>query len=342
MRRSVLLMTILLAGCLPEAIIDPSACTVDPSLEGIWLATGDLLEQCMHDDVEYGPGTQQSIFLVKAFDEHCYLITALDYYLANDGRMGIFGTKRAGPLSQWRAWLAPLGEREYLICNQIQPAVPEDPNVVTSPGEFFPTFEIERVGTTALTLKPVWFPDVLQLLGEAMSAEEYARRLTKFPVTELVARIKADPDAATPDDPRPMTVRRMEASTEPHVQRVLEAFHIVDPLRRPARFNPPQDGKGASISAPPGSCVHPANGLTSSATSPNPTPMARAACTADPCGSTVESDFTASAIGTLPISGGRKQTIRPNSPRCTSFTACAPSSVASTRSNVVGSPPRCK
>ena len=123
--------------------------------------------------------------------------------------------------------------------------VPKDPNVVTSPGILFPTFEIKCVGTNTVTLKPTWFADVLQRLGEAMSAEEYARRLTKFPVTELVARIKADPDAATPDDPRPMTVRRMEASTEPHVQRVLEAFHIVDPLRRPARFNPPQDGKGA-------------------------------------------------------------------------------------------------
>ena len=123
--------------------------------------------------------------------------------------------------------------------------VPKDPNVVTSPGVLFPTFEIKCVGTNTVTLKPTWFADVLQRLGEAMSAEEHARRLKEFPANELVDRIKAAPDAATPEDPRPLTVRRMEPSTEPHVQRVLEAFHIVDPLRRPARFNPPQDGKGA-------------------------------------------------------------------------------------------------
>ena len=77
-----------------------------------------------------------------------------------------------------------------------------------------------------------------------MSAEEHARRLKEFPANELVDRIKAAPDAATPEDPRPLTVRRMEPSTEPHVQRVLEAFHIVDPLHRPARFSPPRDGEG--------------------------------------------------------------------------------------------------
>jgi hypothetical protein len=65
MRRWGLFATILLAGCLPQAIVDPSTCKIDPSLEGIWLAKGDLLEQCMHGDVEYGPGTQQSIVLVK-------------------------------------------------------------------------------------------------------------------------------------------------------------------------------------------------------------------------------------------------------------------------------------
>lgn len=244
MRRWGLFATILLAGCLPEAIVDPSTCKVDPSLEGIWLAKGHLLEQCMHGDVEYGPGSQQSIFLVKAFDEHCYLITTLDYYLAQDGRLGIFGPWQAGPLSQWRAWLAPIGKRQYLICNEVEPVVPEDPDVVTSPGNSFPTFEINRVGTNTVTLKPVWFVDVLKRLGETMSTEEHARRLREFPANELVARIKADPDAAAPDDPGPLTVRRMEASTEPHVQRVLEAFHIVDPLRRPARLNPPQDAKG--------------------------------------------------------------------------------------------------
>jgi hypothetical protein len=244
MKRWGVLMAVLLAGCLPEALVDPATCQVDPTLEGTWLAEGLSLEQCRHDDIEYGPGTQQSIYLVTAFDKHCYVITALDYYMAKDGRLGMFGSGRDGAVSQWRAWLAPIGARQYLICNEIEPVVPQDPNVVRSPGNFYPTFEIERIGTTAVTLKPVVLPDVLQRLGDAMSAEEYARRLAEFPVDELVARIKAAPDAATPGDPAPMTVRRMEASTEPHVQRVLEAFHIVDPLRRPARFDPPRDTSG--------------------------------------------------------------------------------------------------
>jgi hypothetical protein len=244
MNRWGVLLTVLLAGCLPVALVDPATCRVDPSLEGTWLAKGQRLEQCMHDDIEYGPGTQQSIFLVKAFDERCYLITVLDYYLAAAERLGMFGPGHGGALSQWRAWLAPIGERQYLICDEIEPVIPADPNVVRSPGSFYPTFEIKRIGTTAVTLKPVVLPDVLQRLGEAMSAEEHARRLTEFPVNELVARIKADPDAAAPGDPAPIAVRRMEASTEPHVQRVLEAFHIVDPLRRPMRFTPPRDGNG--------------------------------------------------------------------------------------------------
>jgi hypothetical protein len=221
MNRWGVLLTVVLAGCLPVALVDPATCRVDPSLEETWLAKGQPLEQCMHDDIENGPGTQQSIFLVKAFDERCYLITVLDYYLAADGRLGMFGPGHGGALSQWRAWLASIGERQYLICNQIEPVIPADPNVVRSPGSFYPTFEIERMGTTAVTLKP----DVLQRL-------------------ELLARIKADPDAAAPGDPAPITVHRMEASTEPHVQRVLEAFHIVDPLHRPMRFTPPLDGDG--------------------------------------------------------------------------------------------------
>lgn len=225
MNRWGVLLTVLLAGCLPVALVDPATCRVDPSLEGTWLAKGQRLEQCMHDDIEYGPGTQQSIFLVKAFDERCYLITVLDYYLAADGRLGMFGPGHGGALSQWRAWLAPIGERQYLICDEIEPVVPADPNVVRSSGNFYPTFEIERIGTTAVTLKTVVLPDFPQRL-------------------ELLARIKADPDAAAPGDPPPITVRRMEASTEPHVQRVLEAFHIVDPLCRPARLSPPGDDNG--------------------------------------------------------------------------------------------------
>ena len=110
MKRCSVLIAILLTGCLPEAIIDPATCKVDPVLEGTWLAKGQDLEQCMHDDVEYGPGAQHSTYLVKAFDERCYLITALDYYLAKDGRLGIFGLGGGGALSQWRAWLAPIGE----------------------------------------------------------------------------------------------------------------------------------------------------------------------------------------------------------------------------------------
>jgi len=239
MRRAVLLV-ILMAGCLPEAIVDPATCKVDPVLEGTWLAKGQLLEQCMHGEVEYGPGEQHSLYLVKAFDERCYLITALDYYLPKDGRLGIFGPGGGGPLSQWRAWLAPIGERQYLICHQIDPDVPHDPDVVTSPGDFFPTFEIERAGADDVTLTPVFLPDILQRLGGAMSKEEYARRLAAFPPEGIVARIKADPDAAAPGDPRPVTIHRMQAPDEPHVQRVLEAFYLVDPVRRPRRFDPPQ------------------------------------------------------------------------------------------------------
>ena len=244
MKRCSVLIAILLTGCLPEAIIDPATCKVDPVLEGTWLAKGQDLEQCMHDDVEYGPGAQHSTYLVKAFDERCYLITALDYYLAKDGRLGIFGLVGGGALSQWRAWLAPIGERQYLICHQIDPDVPPNPDVVMSPGESFPTFEIKRFGADAVTLTPVVFPDILQRLGDAMSKEEYARRVVEFPPESIVARIKTDPDTATPGDPGPITVHRMQDATERHVQRVLEAFHIVDPLRRPSRFNPPQNDKG--------------------------------------------------------------------------------------------------
>jgi hypothetical protein len=244
MKRWGVLTVILMVGCLPEAIVDPATCKVDPALEGTWLAKGLPLEQCMHGGVEYGPGTQHSIYLVKAFDERCYLITALDYYLAKDGQLGIFGPGDGGALSQWRAWLAPIGERQYLICNGIDPDVPQDPDVVKSPGKCFPTFEIDRLGADTVTLTPVVFPDILQRLGDAMSTEEYARRVAEFPPEGVVARIKADPDAAAPGDPGPITVHRMKASTERHVQRVLEAFSIVDPLRRPTRFNPPQDDKG--------------------------------------------------------------------------------------------------
>jgi hypothetical protein len=238
------LIAIVMAGCLPVAIVDPATCKVDPALEGTWLAKGLALEQCMHGDVEYGPGAQHSIFLVKAFDERCYLITALDYYLAKDGRLGIFGPGGEGALHQWRGWVAPIGERVYLVCSEIKPEMPKDPDVVTSPGDSFPTFEIRRTGADALMLTPVVFPDILERIGQARSEEEYARRVAEFPPEGIVARIKADPDAAAPGDPGPLTVHRMQGTTEPHVQRVLEAFHIVDPLLRPARFNPPQDDKG--------------------------------------------------------------------------------------------------
>jgi len=239
-------MTIMLVGCLPEAIVDPASCKVDPVLEGIWLAKGFQLTQFKHDDVEYGPGTQQTIFLVSAFDERCYLVTKLDYYSAEDGRLGIFGSGHTGALTQWRTWLAPIGDRQYLICRQIKPAIPLDQDVTRSWRNFLPTFEVERDGNMDVTLKPVMFPDILQRLGEPISAEEYTRRLAEFPPNEIIARIKSDPDAATPDDPRPITVRRMEAATAPHVQRVLEAFQIINPHNRPAQLMPPRDDRGTS------------------------------------------------------------------------------------------------
>jgi|GEM_PF-3721713 len=246
MKHCCLLMTIMLVGCLPEAIVDPASCKVDPVLEGIWLAKGFQLTQFKHDDVEYGPGTQQTIFLVSAFDERCYLVTKLDYYSAEDGRLGIFGSGHTGALTQWRTWLAPIGDRQYLICRQIKPAIPLDQDVTRSWRNFLPTFEVERDGNMDVTLKPVMFPDILQRLGEPISAEEYTRRLAEFPPNEIIARIKSAPDAATPDDPRPITVRRMEAATAPHVQRVLEAFQIINPHNRPAQLMPPRDDRGTS------------------------------------------------------------------------------------------------
>jgi hypothetical protein len=244
MRRWGVVMTILLAGCLPVVLVDPATCKVDPALEGTWLTKRQPLEQCMHGNVEYGPGAQHSIYLVRAFDERCYLITALDYYMAKDGRLGIFSPGNDGPLSQWRAWLAPISAGQYLICHRIDADLPHDPDVVMPPGVFFPTFEIGRSGADVLTLTPVMFPNILQRLGNGVSKEEYARHVAEFPREELIARIKADPDAAAPGDPGPITIHRMQAATELHVQQVLEAFHIVDPLRRPARFNPLQDDKG--------------------------------------------------------------------------------------------------
>jgi hypothetical protein len=239
-----LVITIFMAGCLPEAIVDPANCRIDPALEGTWLAEGLALSQCEHDSVEYGPGVQRSLYLVAAFDERCYLITGLDYYLADDGRLGLFGPGQGAAFTQWRGWLASIGQRQYLICHEIEPSVPADPDVVVSPGAFFPTFEVNRIGDDAVRLTPVVFADMCQRLGEAISAEEYARRLGEFPREQVIERIKADPDAAAPGDPAPVVFNRMQPSTESHVQRVLEAFHIVDPLYRPARPNSPDDGGG--------------------------------------------------------------------------------------------------
>lgn len=115
---------------------------------------------------------------------------------------------------------------------------------MVAPGNVFPTFEIERVGTAEVRLTPVMFPDMLERLGERMSVEEYGRRLAELPRDQVIARIKADPDAAAPSDPGPTIVHRMPATSELDVQQVLEAFQIIDPLRRPARLNAPQDDEG--------------------------------------------------------------------------------------------------
>lgn len=138
----------MVAGCLPSPIGDPTTSTIDPALEGTWLHAGLELDQCRIGEVEYGPGRQQTIYLAKAFDEHCYLVTAISFYAAKDGRLGTFGPGSDAGLAWCKAWLAPLGDRRYLVCQNL----PADPlRTGPAPGGF-PTFELERMNEASRPL----------------------------------------------------------------------------------------------------------------------------------------------------------------------------------------------
>ena len=232
---------LLLGGCLPVPISDPKESTIDPALEGTWLAPGLELAQCMHGGIEYGPGTQKTIYLVKAFDEHCYLIAAVDYYHARDGRIGLFGS--GGPsLSWWKGWLVPVGERRYLVCQPLPFTLPGDSEVVRSRGAFYPTFELSRAGEDSFRVALVVFPDMIHQLDAAGTDEARKAVLAKYTPESLRKRIQSNPAAAAPGDPRPLTVHRMTLESEKHVQRVLETLGIADadPNHLPERLRPPE------------------------------------------------------------------------------------------------------
>ena len=76
--------------------------------------------------------------------------------------------------------------------------------------------------------------------------------------------------------------------------------------------------------------------------SPKVTPSAFAVSSRSKSSGTVLVFPTTSSSGRATMSGGANATIVPNSPRCTSSTALPPNRVASTRSKLVGAPPRCR
>ena len=49
---AIVLVTGMLAGCLPSPIGDPATSTVDPTLEGTWLHDDSKLAQCQIGGVE--------------------------------------------------------------------------------------------------------------------------------------------------------------------------------------------------------------------------------------------------------------------------------------------------
>jgi hypothetical protein len=229
-------------GCLPSALDEPQPGSVDRALLGTWLARGDRLEQCMVDGVEYGPGTRQSTYLLAALDDRSYQITSLTYYASDDGRLVPMAEGRLGGLSQWRAWLVPLAGRRYLVCRRIEIAAPRDPQFAAAPADGFPTFELEALSPESCRLSGVVPGAMLGKLAEARTPDDRTAVAAAYPPAELRRLIAADPDAATPED-MAITVHRMRASTEPHVQQVLEAFHLVNPADRPKKFTP-AEGNG--------------------------------------------------------------------------------------------------
>jgi integrase len=76
--------------------------------------------------------------------------------------------------------------------------------------------------------------------------------------------------------------------------------------------------------------------------SPKLMPSARAVCTMSPSGEMVRSLPMALVMGTATVSGGWLATIMPNFSSAMSCTARAPKRVQSSRSKVVGPPPRCR
>jgi hypothetical protein len=228
---AIVLVTGMLAGCLPSPIGDPATSTVDPTLEGTWLHDGSKLAQCQIGGVEYGPGRQQSIYLVRAFDEHCYLITAIQYYAAEDGRIGTFGPGGDAGLTSWKGWLAAVGERRYLVCQRLGFAA----NPGWQPSGWFPTFEVDQLAADVVRLTPVIFGDMFKRL-EGISDEEAQAIITaEYSREKLEARMRDDPDAAAPGDPRPLELTRMDDASRTLVERVLAIYHLTDgrPVRKP-------------------------------------------------------------------------------------------------------------
>ncbi len=240
----VVLATTWVAGCLPSPIGDPATSTIDAALEGTWLHDGLELAQCQAGGVEYGPGRQQTIYLVKAFDDHCYLVTAIAFYAANDGRLGAFGPGNEAGLSWWKAWLAPLGDRRYLVCQNL----PADPRADGEASGWFPTFELERPDADSVRLTPVYFGDILKRLEGLAPAEARAVIAAEYSREKLEARIQENPTAATPGDPRPLLLERMKEASRPLVERVLAAYHLVDSRR--ARQPEPAEAPAAVAPAP--------------------------------------------------------------------------------------------
>jgi hypothetical protein len=224
---AIVLVTGMLAGCLPSPIGDPATSTVDPTLEGTWLHDGLELAQCAVGGVEYGPGRQQTIYLVKAFDEHCYLVTAISFYAAKDGRLGTFGPGGAAGLAWWKAWLAPLGDRRYLVCEKLG----ADPLPDGRSFGWFPTFEVERPDADAVRLTPVMFGDILKRFEGVAPDEAKAVIAAEYSREKLEPRIRENPVAAAPGDPRPLLLERMNETSRPLVERVLAAYHLGDARR---------------------------------------------------------------------------------------------------------------
>ena len=242
---AIVLVTVVVTGCLPAPIGDPATSTIDPVLKGTWLHDGLKLAQCQIGGVEYGPGTQQSIYLVRAFDEHCYLITAIQYYAAEDGRIGTFGPGGDAGLTSWKAWLATLGNRRYLVCQTlgVDPIPPGRP-----PAGWFPTFEVQQLEPNAVRITPVVFGDIFKRLEGVSPDEAQAIIAAEYSREKLEAGIRENPDAAAPGDPRPIALRRMDEASRAHVERVLAIFHMTD--GRPAR-KPPQGAAAAARETPP-------------------------------------------------------------------------------------------